>query len=336
MIQKYLILIVCALAHISAFAEGFLAGTLVKTPSGYTEIEQLKVGDKVICYDFKGQCVTRSITHVQQEEVSAYAQITVGNDNIYAALDHKFYIPHDNTWVEARKIKPGNILLKHCTEYISVSDVQSIEASAVVYDITVDEYHNFFISHEDICVHNVFPIVAGIGLTIFFDGTVAITAGFAALGAAIGGILWSNHKEHQERERFYHGMGNYANSAYGASNSQPKRPCDPLNPNDTDCYYVDAPYHHINSRGFKNKCPKDGNAALHNSVRVDESSDSPRRIGISQDQFVVLDYHCNDPKGNCVFHGHVREWNELDDDMKNALRDSGMVKGKAKGRIIKK
>lgn len=96
MIQKYLILIICALVHISAFAEGFLTGTLVKTPSGYTEIENLVVGDEVVCYNFKGECVTRAITYVQQEQVEAYTQITIGNEQVFAALDHKFYMPSDN------------------------------------------------------------------------------------------------------------------------------------------------------------------------------------------------------------------------------------------------
>jgi len=189
MIQKYLILIVCALAHIGAFGEGFLAGTLVKTPSGYTEIEKLIVGDQVVCYNFKGECVTRAVTHVQQEEVNAYAQITVGNDTIYAALDHKFYIPYDNTWVEAHKIQPDSVLLKHCTEYIPASHLQTIEASAVVYDITVDEYHNFCVGHEEVHVHNVLPFVAGFTINFFFGGGVAV-AGTFGLGAIISKVVF--------------------------------------------------------------------------------------------------------------------------------------------------
>jgi hypothetical protein len=199
MIQRYLILIVCALAHLSAYAEGFLAGTLVKTPFGYENIENLTVGDKVVCYDFMGKCVTRTVTHVQQEEVDTYAQITIGNEQVFAALDHKFYVPNDNAWLEANKIKPGSVLLKRCTEYIPVDSVEVIEAPTVVYDITVDELHNFCVTREDVCVHNILPIIAGIGITIGFDGAVAFTASLAAFGVTlIGGTLWSNSREKQQ------------------------------------------------------------------------------------------------------------------------------------------
>ena len=33
------------------FTEGFVVGTLVKTFGGYTAIEQLNIGDSVICFD---------------------------------------------------------------------------------------------------------------------------------------------------------------------------------------------------------------------------------------------------------------------------------------------
>jgi hypothetical protein len=72
---------------------------------------------------------------------------------------------------------------------------------------------------------------------------------------------------------------------------------------------------------------------LRDSVKVDEKSNSPRRIGVSQGEFVVLDYTCHDANGNCKFHGHVRSWEDLSDKMKTALQKKGWAN--SKGKIIK-
>lgn len=91
--------------------------------------------------------------------------------------------------------------------------------------------------------------------------------------------------------------------------------------------YVGAPYHGDAARGGKNPAPSNGQAGLDNSVRVKETS--PRRVGVDQQagQFVVYD---QTRPGE--FHGHVRSWQELTPDMKNALIKSGMAT--QRGKII--
>ena len=60
---SFLLLVILAGPQI-LFGEGFVVGTLVKTASGYTPIEQLTRGDSVICYDFESQCVERPVLQV--------------------------------------------------------------------------------------------------------------------------------------------------------------------------------------------------------------------------------------------------------------------------------
>ena len=50
--------------------------------------------------------------------------------------------------------------------------------------------------------------------------------------------------------------------------------------------YKEAPYHHKNSTGQKSPAPKDGQAALDNSVQIKPTS--PRRIGASRGELVIL------------------------------------------------
>lgn len=86
--------------------------------------------------------------------------------------------------------------------------------------------------------------------------------------------------------------------------------------------YEDAPHHHQNSKGVKNPAPKNGQKALDESYLVVEKGNNSyqRRIGVSEDQYVVLDQ-----TSEGVFHGHTREWSELTDKMQAILRKEGKV-----------
>jgi Tfp pilus assembly protein PilE len=91
--------------------------------------------------------------------------------------------------------------------------------------------------------------------------------------------------------------------------------------------YKDAPYHTSFGNSVKSKAPSNGQRALDNSVSV--GTNSSRRIAISDGEFVVLDQTSTSPE---IFHGHVRGWADLTDQMKRALVNSNLVslKGKIK------
>src|SRR5262249_15806270 len=77
-----------------------------------------------------------------------------------------------------------------------------------------------------------------------------------------------------------------------------------------------ARYHGETASGGKSAGPKDGQAALDNSVQVKETS--PRRVGVDKtnNEIVVLDQ-----TRPGIFHGHVRQWSELTSEMQNVLRE---------------
>jgi hypothetical protein len=93
------------------------------------------------------------------------------------------------------------------------------------------------------------------------------------------------------------------------------------NPNGT---YENARYHGKTGNSVKSKAPSNGQAALDNSVPISAET-TPRRIGISNGEIVVLDQTLNG-----TYHGHVRSWNGLTQPMKNALIDAGMATRKGK------
>lgn len=78
--------------------------------------------------------------------------------------------------------------------------------------------------------------------------------------------------------------------------------------------------HGTSDKGNISQGPKDGQAALDNSVQV--KGTSPRRVGVdaANGQIVVLD---QTSKGK--FHGHVRSWDQLTDQMRNSLIKNKMT-----------
>ncbi len=85
-----------------------------------------------------------------------------------------------------------------------------------------------------------------------------------------------------------------------------------------------ASYHGKTDTPVKSKGPTNGQEALENSLQVKPAS--PRRIGIDPDtnEFVVFDR-----TGGDVYHGHVRPWDKLHQDMKNALIEAKKVNNKS-------
>ncbi len=81
--------------------------------------------------------------------------------------------------------------------------------------------------------------------------------------------------------------------------------------------YEDVDYH-TTGNSVKNARPIDGQSALNNSYQI--STNSPRRLGYSNNQLVVLDKTEIRVINNIeipVYHGHVREYSELTNHMKN-------------------
>lgn len=91
--------------------------------------------------------------------------------------------------------------------------------------------------------------------------------------------------------------------------------------------FVAARYHGKTDTPVKSKGPENGQEALDNSVQVKPTSE--RRIGIDPktNEFVVFDHTEGDD-----YHGHVRAWNKLHQDMKNVLIKA--KKADTKGNIL--
>jgi hypothetical protein len=167
---------------IVAQQEGFVAGTLVKTPNGYTPIEQLQAGNTVIGYDQQTGYTERKVLNVIQQEASYYVKLSLSNITCSIGTHQKFYLSHHNAWAQARHLKPGDLLSSN-NNY--VTQVENIQSPISLYALTV-ELHSFCVTPADILVHNIEPISTGCGIaTVMATGAVVNPVGAAVVGGAM-------------------------------------------------------------------------------------------------------------------------------------------------------
>src|SRR5437868_14251928 len=95
---KKVILLCLLFFPLMSITEGFTAGTLVLTSTGYVPIENVRINDEVICLDACGQLTTRPVVFVAQKEVSTYFRIYCDDTCIQAATNQWFYSVQAQTW----------------------------------------------------------------------------------------------------------------------------------------------------------------------------------------------------------------------------------------------
>jgi len=94
--------------------------------------------------------------------------------------------------------------------------------------------------------------------------------------------------------------------------------------------YEASPKHGTQKVGNVSAAPKGGQAALDSSVQVKETS--PRRVGVDYDSGELVVFDETHP-GEGIFHGHVRSWDELTDQQRNAFSAGGLTD--RRGRILR-
>ncbi|MGC2310016.1 MAG: polymorphic toxin-type HINT domain-containing protein [Candidatus Babeliaceae bacterium] len=269
----------------SLYAEGFRAGTLIKTINGYTPIEHLQVNDTVLCFDNNNRLVERPITHILKRHINNYMHLSVNDECIDCAPNQPLYVSEQQTWIKADKLKNIFLPLNTQTTSYKISHVHKVNEEIDVYLLSIADYHNFCVSKADLRAHNFVPIAIGFawafGSGIEFLG---FTVSVVITGIKLTYDLINNNANQRHNVRI--GLADSITS---------------LNP----CRYQDAPYHHRNSKGKKSRAPRNGAAALENSLPMGDSINSMKRIGVSEGEIVLLQITSELPE--CIYHGYVIE-----------------------------
>ncbi len=311
--MKKFILIIALLFNQQIFCEGFLSGTLVKTPYGYIEIEKLKEDYPIISYSFKKRQIVQSkVTKVQKKIVQNYYQLFVDKEIINVDGDQRFFqYCGINHWIRAKNLQ----LDQQIKDKLTISEIRKIDQPVTVYLLSVKTYHNFFVTKYDIPTHNfaipIFTYIVGEGFALASVSTILAAIGISLYKEGVKKIGKSMRAE-----------------IYESPNSSPSSdPNDPENkkkkeekPNGD---FEETPYHHPKSRNWKSPSPKNGQRALNNSIEV---KNSDQRIAIDDNKFVVLK---RTSPGK--YHGYVVEnFKSLDPKIQSAFARAGLANMRGK------
>jgi len=180
-------------------------GTVVKTSQGFISVENLKAGDKVVAPNFKvlnkdgenkkdilstkASLLEVVITNISNRVVDKVVLIKTDMGDMQTDEEQLFWEFENNSFVKAKDLKPGNIFINisdDAFDFCQCLAVVTLDSSTVLYDLTLEEPHIFFVSEAQILVHNFFPVLAiGLGIDFVFGSSLSSVA-FAGLGACLG------------------------------------------------------------------------------------------------------------------------------------------------------
>ena len=136
----------------------FVAGTEVLTETGLVNIEDVKVGMKVYSYNEETQEV--ELKEVKQtfktNPIKDMVKVTVNGEVVESTSKHEYYVVGKG-WTAAHELKEGDVLLNSENEEIKVETVELIISNGnpvTVYNMEVEDNHNYFVGEENVLVHN--------------------------------------------------------------------------------------------------------------------------------------------------------------------------------------
>lgn len=180
------------LSFIQCQAEGFSATTLVQTVSGYKQIQDLSIGEHVICHDTEKNYVKGTVSNIIKKSIPSYVRIHILDECICVANNQQFYDEKLSAWIIAGSLKNGDCLAGHAIT------IDFITETIDVYLITVAQYHHFFVSSANICTHNFIPVIV-LSASVLFGGGLemaGVTCGIAGLGTYLS-YQW--HKKNKQK-----------------------------------------------------------------------------------------------------------------------------------------
>ena len=159
--MKFYVIVLILLLYCRNYGEGFVAGTLVKTPTGYKPIEQIYIGDTVSTYDC-ASLVSATVMAIKEKNTCLLIRIILNNgQEIIADYDQLFYVIDHNEWIPADQLTTsGRCFLSGSTQHLCIDQIHYTQECAQVYDLILDRCHIFLVSTDQIRVHNFVQKVA--------------------------------------------------------------------------------------------------------------------------------------------------------------------------------
>jgi RHS repeat-associated protein len=138
-------------------ANSFAVTTLVATALGAVAIGTLSVGDSVLAYDeATGTTGTYPISAVHINDDPVTGTVVISGETIETTPEHPFFTLEAG-WLIGEDLKPGMHVPSHDGEAGIVETVEFARGRAIMYNLTVEVAHTFYVGEGEWLVHNAGP-----------------------------------------------------------------------------------------------------------------------------------------------------------------------------------
>jgi len=162
----------------------FAAGTLIKIPTGYSKIEDLKKGDLVVGFNFEeNKSGNYAIKNVRKIMVDDAYLIRFSDQEIVTSQNQTFYSFDINEWINIKNIENMNLVVDNF-------NIQKFYSKIDLYQLNVATVHNFYITNQDLLVHNAVPLVV-----ISFFASPLSAQSLMVLGSMMGAFGFLQFKD---------------------------------------------------------------------------------------------------------------------------------------------
>jgi RHS repeat-associated protein len=140
----------------------FAKGTKIETPNGLVNIEDIKVGDKVMSFSLgAGKAIERTVTELIRSKTEHWYNVTIDGDTFKVTGAHPFWIAREKRWIHARELAPGMKLqqLNGTFSTVTAVKIEALGDPEATYNFEVEEDHNYYAgtSRHAVLVHNSDP-----------------------------------------------------------------------------------------------------------------------------------------------------------------------------------
>jgi len=136
----------------------FTGDTLVHTEFGAKPIAEIQIGDKIWAYNVEtGEQSLEEVVHLIQnegEKTLVEIQLSTG-ETINATDEHPMFVAeNDEQWTQAKSLKQGDQLLSRDGIEIPIQRLTTKLELVTVYNLTVDQLHNYYVGEQGVLGHN--------------------------------------------------------------------------------------------------------------------------------------------------------------------------------------
>ena len=138
----------------------FIKDTPLLTPSGYKPIQDFQLGDQILSADENDPECRVGVRYVEDvfQRIALIIRVHLGGKQIGLTGDHPIFVP-GRGWVQAAELKAGDRVLSHDGQTIAVDRIEMDDQPQAVYNLSVTEFHTFFVGTAawgfSVWVHNV-------------------------------------------------------------------------------------------------------------------------------------------------------------------------------------